>query len=524
MMDERPIVREASRAARSAAIALVGSILAGLSALHGCSGQVGKVGEHTALSDACTPDLASLGTKVFTSCVGASCHNGTDRAAGLALDGADLETQLVGASSGTCEGWTRVVPGNPDQSLLYTKLAGMPPCGVAMPVGSHLSGTQVECVRGWIASLSDVDAGGGTDDAGSDACPTCGGAACVDLQTSAEHCGSCTNVCAPGSNCSGGNCLCSGGLLSCSGTCVDDTMDPKNCGGCGKACPTGAPCVGSQCSCPSGTSICNGACVPTSSDPNNCGMCGTVCVPGQVCNAGTCASGCDALTQCGASCVDTMTSLSNCGMCGKACPTGASCTGGVCACPAGSADCNGRCTSTTTNLNCGTCGNVCPSPQACQSASCVCTNGGTLCGSSCSLTASDTNNCGNCGNVCALGQTCSNGTCTCGSASVSFAGAVQPIFTSSCASNGCHGGVMPQQGLNLSSAKSYAALVNVAASQCNDGRKRVVPGSPSTSYVVQKLMGVNLCSGSQMPKAGQGLPAGQTETIANWICLGAPNN
>jgi hypothetical protein len=83
---------------------------------------------------------------------------------------------------------------------------------------------------------------------------------------------------------------------------------------------------------------------------------------------------------------------------------------------------------------------------------------------------------------------------------------------------------MAQQGLNLTAGSSYANLVNVAASQCNDGRKRVVPGSPSTSYLVEKLMGVNMCSGSQMPKAGQGLLARQTQTIANWICLGAPNN
>jgi hypothetical protein len=83
---------------------------------------------------------------------------------------------------------------------------------------------------------------------------------------------------------------------------------------------------------------------------------------------------------------------------------------------------------------------------------------------------------------------------------------------------------MSQQGLNLSTGKSYASLVNVNASECNDGRKRVAPGSPSTSYLLQKLTGVSLCSGSQMPKAGQGLPAGETQTIVSWICSGAPNN
>jgi hypothetical protein len=83
---------------------------------------------------------------------------------------------------------------------------------------------------------------------------------------------------------------------------------------------------------------------------------------------------------------------------------------------------------------------------------------------------------------------------------------------------------MAQQGLNLSSGMSYSELVNVAASQCNDGRKLVVPNTPSTSYLMQKLVGVDMCTGSQMPKAGQGLPSPQIQTIAAWICNGAPNN
>ncbi len=83
---------------------------------------------------------------------------------------------------------------------------------------------------------------------------------------------------------------------------------------------------------------------------------------------------------------------------------------------------------------------------------------------------------------------------------------------------------MTQQGLNLTAGKSYADLVGVSATECNDGRKRIVPGSASTSYLMEKLMGVNMCSGSQMPKAGQGLPPAQEQTIASWICNGAPNN
>jgi hypothetical protein len=138
-------------------------------------------------------------------------------------------------------------------------------------------------------------------------------------------------------------------------------------------------------------------------------------------------------------------------------------------------------------------------------------------------TQTDAAHCGTCGNACAIGQTCSAGTCTCGTMSVSFSAAVQPILTASCATNGCHKGIMPQVGMDLTAGKSYQALVNVNAAQCTDGRKRVLPGQPSQSYVIDKMMGVDLCFGTKMPKLGA-VPTQQVETIANWICAGAPNN
>jgi hypothetical protein len=82
---------------------------------------------------------------------------------------------------------------------------------------------------------------------------------------------------------------------------------------------------------------------------------------------------------------------------------------------------------------------------------------------------------------------------------------------------------MPQAGLNLSAGNSYQELVNVATSQCNDGRKRVLPGQPSESYVIDKMMGVDLCFGTQMPKLGT-IGAGSIATVSNWICAGAPDN
>jgi hypothetical protein len=146
-----------------------------------------------------------------------------------------------------------------------------------------------------------------------------------------------------------------------------------------------------------------------------------------------------------------------------------------------------------------------------------------VCGAACADTQTDTSNCGACGNACAVGQTCAAGACTCGSASVSFAAAVQPIFTASCAQNGCHKGIAAQGGLDLSAGKAYADLVNVTAAQCSDQRKLVLPGQPSQSYLIDKMMNVDICSGTKMPKVGL-LPPSQITTIADWICAGAPNN
>jgi len=96
-------------------------------------------------------------------------------------------------------------------------------------------------------------------------------------------------------------------------------------------------------------------------------------------------------------------------------------------------------------------------------------------------------------------------------------------LTANCASIGCHVGSAPKENLDLSTGKTYSNTVNVAANECSS-RKRVIPGDPANSYVMQKLLGVNLCSGSQMPKAGSSLPSSDLQAISNWICEGAPNN
>jgi hypothetical protein len=106
---------------------------------------------------------------------------------------------------------------------------------------------------------------------------------------------------------------------------------------------------------------------------------------------------------------------------------------------------------------------------------------------------------------------------------VSFSGHVQPIFTASCLGGGCHDSFRPQAALNLEPGEAYAQLVGVTATQCS-ARKRVTPGRPGQSYLVDKLTGIGMCSGTLMPKAGEPLPQAQLDAITSWIRAGAQNN
>jgi hypothetical protein len=107
---------------------------------------------------------------------------------------------------------------------------------------------------------------------------------------------------------------------------------------------------------------------------------------------------------------------------------------------------------------------------------------------------------------------------------VSFAADVQPVFDANCVNAGCHSGVRPKENLALDAGKAFAELVGVATDQCSGQRTLVVPGDVRASYLMSKLLGTELCSGSQMPKAGQSLPAADLAAIGDWICQGAPNN
>lgn len=515
----------------AARLGLVAAALFSLLSVSGCSSgdstssaesaaAVGGDGGGQASGVTCTGTFESVERDIFEArCSASGCHTQDGPAAGLSLVGPDVQTELLGAESGTCNGWLRVAPGEPENSLLWHKLyADTPPCGgQTMPVGEHLSAIELSCVREWIENAPAPEG---------PQCETCGGSVCVDLATSSEHCGDCGTACPSGSACIDSQCECSGSLIFCDGRCVDDQSNTEHCGGCGTVCAAGALCNVGECVCPAGLTECSNACADLQSDSANCGSCGNACSSGQVCLRGSCADGCGDLTQCGGACVDTQTSVFHCGACDAVCPSGASCVGGSCQCPAGTSVCDGQCINTTSDpQNCGACGNACSGDLVCEAGQCQCAGGGLSCGGRCVDEQTDPDNCGACGNVCGAGQTCEAGTCTCAdTGSISFQNDVQPIFTANCATRGCHSGLRPQEGLDLSPGNAYGATVGVATTQCSGRRVRVSPGDPSQSYLMNKLLGKNICTGSQMPKAGTSLSQSDLDTIGAWICAGAANN
>jgi hypothetical protein len=102
---------------------------------------------------------------------------------------------------------------------------------------------------------------------------------------------------------------------------------------------------------------------------------------------------------------------------------------------------------------------------------------------------------------------------------VRFARDVEPILMSGCSGEFCHGLAM------TSPSRAYAFLVNQPSFECDDERPLVTPGDPDHSYVVDKVLGRNLCAGHPMPRGFENrLSHQEVRTLTDWICEGAPND
>lgn len=100
------------------------------------------------------PTWSGIYTYEFFSCKLANCH-------GKGVAGVDMSSMQAAYNSlvnqpsdpsRPCadQGYERVVPGEPEASLMYLKLNIRPPCGQQMPPGGQLSERARDRVRDWI--------------------------------------------------------------------------------------------------------------------------------------------------------------------------------------------------------------------------------------------------------------------------------------------------------------------------------------------------------------------------------------
>ena len=99
------------------------------------------------------------------------------------------------------------------------------------------------------------------------------------------------------------------------------------------------------------------------------------------------------------------------------------------------------------------------------------------------------------------------------------------VFDISCTASACHDAEFPEAMLDLSSAiQSGLNLVDINSVQVPSSL-RVAPGDSSASYLMNKLLGVDMALGTtRMPQLDNALCTPRIEAIRQWINDGAPVN
>jgi hypothetical protein len=134
---------------------------AGASGGAGSTANAGSGGASGAVREGTFSDLHKL--LQCRGCSSSFCHGGAAELS-FQISKSEIYDELVGAGTGNaassisvCSGMQRVVPGQPDMSVLYQKLADMPSCGTAMPPPGQGQATdalfnarELEVVRSWI--------------------------------------------------------------------------------------------------------------------------------------------------------------------------------------------------------------------------------------------------------------------------------------------------------------------------------------------------------------------------------------
>lgn len=132
--------------------------------------------------------------------------------------------------------------------------------------------------------------------------------------------------------------------------------------------------------------------------------------------------------------------------------------------------------------------------------------------------------CGSSGSACPSGEVECDGVCIpqIESSLAGTHGIQASVFDISCAFSGCHGAQGSLGGgLELSSAAISAAnLIDVPSTEVNG--LRVAPGDTNASYLIDKLLGVNLAPDTvRMPNSSQVLCDAKIQAVEAWVADGA---
>lgn len=127
--------------------------------------------------------------------------------------------------------------------------------------------------------------------------------------------------------------------------------------------------------------------------------------------------------------------------------------------------------------------------------------------------------------ACGSGQMVSGGPGGAPRPTVSLAQIQQEIFTPRCAHCHAAGGSGPMP--LTAPSTSYSSLVGVDPTNSlarQAGKKRVMPGDPSRSFLMDKITGdMEFGEGDRMPQNDHPLSADQIALIRRWIQAGAPS-
>jgi hypothetical protein len=100
------------------------------------------------------PTLSSIQANLFSvTCAVSGCHGGVAAQQGLRLDAGFSAGNLICVHSPQDPTLTRVIPGDPDNSLIIRKLEGTQTVGDRMPDGGpYLQQSTIDVLRLWIAN------------------------------------------------------------------------------------------------------------------------------------------------------------------------------------------------------------------------------------------------------------------------------------------------------------------------------------------------------------------------------------